>query len=44
MAKGKVPKIPLGEMPIIDAPFKRVAMDLIGPIAPVGIGTSYNPP
>ena len=33
--KGKVAKIPLGEMPIIDAPFKRVAIDLIGPIVPV---------
>jgi len=33
--KGKIPKIPLGEMPIIDSPFKRVAIDLIGPIAPV---------
>ena len=33
--KGKVTKVPLGEMPIIDTPFHRVAVDLIGPIAPV---------
>ena len=33
--KGKVLKVPLGEMPIIDEPFKRVSVDLIGPVAPV---------
>ncbi|XP_053381689.1 uncharacterized protein LOC128549191 [Mercenaria mercenaria] len=33
--KSKVQKVPLGEMPIIDAPFQRVAVDLIGPISPV---------
>ena len=33
--KGKVSKIPLGKMPIIDEPFKRVSVDLIGPVAPV---------
>ena len=32
--KGRVPKVPLGEMPLIDVPFKRVAADLIGPIEP----------
>ena len=32
--KGKVPKVHLGEMPIIDIPFKRVAVDIIGPIFP----------
>ena len=26
--------MPLGEMPIMDSPFKRVAIDLIGPINP----------
>ena len=30
--KGKVPKVPLELMPLIDTPFKRVAVDLIGPI------------
>jgi len=33
--KGRVSKVPLGRMPIIERPFKRVAVDLIGPIAPV---------
>ena len=33
--KGKVSKVPLGNMPIIDEPFKRVSVDLIGPVAPV---------
>ena len=28
-------KVHLGEMPIIDVPFHRVAVDLIGPITPV---------
>ncbi|KAL9963057.1 hypothetical protein ACROYT_G032222 [Oculina patagonica] len=32
--KGSVPKVPLEKMPIIDKPFKRVAIDLIGPISP----------
>jgi len=35
VAKGRVPKTPLGKMPLIDSPFKRVAVDLVGPIAPV---------
>ena len=33
--KGKVSKVPLGTMPFIDEPFKRIAVDLIGPVAPV---------
>jgi hypothetical protein len=33
--RGKVSRIPLGEMPLIDVPFKRVAVDLVGPIQPV---------
>jgi transposase InsO family protein len=33
--KGRVPKVPLGHMPIIDTPFDRVAIDLIGPIEPI---------
>ena len=32
--KGSVPRAPLGDMPLIDQPFKRVAIDLVGPIAP----------
>ena len=33
--KGKVTKVPLGEMPIMDVPFHHVAIYLIGPITPV---------
>ena len=33
-SKGKTPKVPLQKMPLIDIPFKRVAIDLIGPIFP----------
>ena len=32
--KGRVPNVPLGRMPIIDIPFKRVAVDIVGPIEP----------
>lgn len=32
--KGSTPKVPLGKMPIIDTPFDRVAIDIIGPIIP----------
>ncbi|XP_041466400.1 uncharacterized protein LOC121416935 [Lytechinus variegatus] len=32
--KGKVTKVPLGSTPLIDEPFRRVAMDLVGPIEP----------
>ena len=51
--KGNVKKVPLGSMPLIDMPFKRVAVDIVGPIAPpseaghqyiltlVDYGTSY---
>ena len=31
---GKVKKVPLEQMPIIDIPFKRIAIDLVGPIYP----------
>ena len=34
--KGNVKKVPLGSMPLIDMPFKRVAVDIVGPIAPPG--------
>ena len=32
--KGRVPRVPLKTMPIIDVPFKRVAVDIVGPIFP----------
>ena len=32
--KGKVSPVPLQSMPLIDTPFERVAVDLIGPIFP----------
>ena len=32
--KCNVKKLPLGSMPLIDTPFKRVAVDIVGPIAP----------
>ena len=32
--KGCVPKVPLGKMPLIDTPFKRVEVDIVGPIHP----------
>jgi len=34
ISKGRTCNVPLGKMPIIDTPFDRVAVDLIGPIAP----------
>lgn len=32
--KGRTTKVPISVMPIIDVPFKRVAIDLVGPIEP----------
>ena len=34
VAKGNVSKVPIEKMPLIDTPFKRVAVDLVGPIYP----------
>ena len=34
VSKGSVPKVPLEKIPLIDKPFKRVAIDLVGPICP----------
>jgi len=34
IAKGRTPKVPLGNVPLIDTPFKRVAVDIVGPIYP----------
>ena len=31
-----VKKVPLGSMPLIDTPFKRVAVDIVGLITPPG--------
>lgn len=33
--KGKVVKVPLGTMPVIETPFSRMGMDLVGPIFPM---------
>ena len=32
---GRVGRVPLGEMPVMDTPFDRVAVDIIGPIHPM---------
>lgn len=32
--KGRVTKVPLGSTPLIDQPFDRIAIDLVGPISP----------
>ena len=32
--KGKVVRAPIGKMPLIDKPFQRVAVDIVGPIEP----------
>ena len=34
ISKGRISKVSLGKMPIIDIPFKRVAVDLVGEIFP----------
>ena len=34
VAKRRVPKAPLGKLPLIEMPLMRVAVDLMGPIAP----------
>ena len=33
--KGQVTKVPLGKLPLIDTPFKRIAVDIVGPIEPL---------
>ena len=32
--RGSVKKVPLGSMPLINTPFRRVVVDIVGPIAP----------
>lgn len=40
--KGKVGKVGLGKMPIIDTPFERVAVNIIGPLSPPSLtGNRY---
>jgi hypothetical protein len=34
LPKGRVGKVPLGSVPLIEEPFQRVAVDLVGPIKP----------
>lgn len=34
VSKGNVRRPPLGRMPLIDVPFQRVAVDIVGPIEP----------
>ncbi|XP_033098347.1 uncharacterized protein K02A2.6-like [Anneissia japonica] len=33
--KGRVTKVPLGKMPVIEVPFERIAVDIVGPIQPI---------
>ncbi|XP_061180784.1 uncharacterized protein LOC133189428 [Saccostrea echinata] len=33
--KGKVPAVPLGQMPMISEPFQRIAVDIVGPLQPI---------
>ena len=41
--KGRVSKAPLETMPLIEEPFCRVAVDLIGPLSPVSdMGNQYS--
>ena len=35
LPKGKTPRVPLDQMPMVDTPFQRIAVDIIGPISPV---------
>ena len=32
--RGRVSKLPLGQMPLIETPFQRVAVDIVGPLDP----------
>jgi len=34
ISKGRVAPVPLQQMPVVDVPFKRIAVDLVGPISP----------
>lgn len=39
--KGRVTPVPLGEMPVMETPFKRVAFDIIGPLPKTNDGFRY---
>ena len=42
VTKGRVAKVPLGLLMLIDYPFKRVAVDIVGPIEPgLNISSRY---
>ena len=41
VSKGKVTKVPLGKMPLIEVPFHRIAIDLVGPLIPSARGHRY---
>ena len=34
ISKGRVAPVPLQQMPVVDVPFRRIAVDLVGPISP----------
>ena len=38
--KGRITKVPLGKLPLMDTPFKWVAVDIVGPIEPRSEGKS----
>ena len=38
--KGCVGKVPLGKLPLIDEPFCRVAIDILGPLSPLQKGAA----
>ena len=37
MPKGRVPTAPLQKLPLVDIPFKRIAVDIVGPIHPASV-------
>ncbi|KAK7101623.1 hypothetical protein V1264_019974 [Littorina saxatilis] len=39
--RGKIPRVPLQPLPVIETPFQRVGIDLVGPIQPVS-DTGYR--
>ena len=42
IAKGRISKIPLGKVPLMNTPFQKIAIDLVGPISPCsGKGNRY---
>ena len=41
VTRGKVTKVPLGKMPLIEVPFHRIAINLVGPLIPSARGHRY---